>query len=514
MRARFPGRQDRKKEPGPQHRKLGRRELLGAAGAAALAACFPLRRTRAEGGVELNDVHSELNATRVERVLAVHTREELRAAILEAAHLEQAVSIAGGRHSMGGQQFGTGTLNLDLRPFEQVLELDRQRGLVRVEAGIRWPELLQALERLQPDADPFWTFRQKQTGADALTIGGALAANAHGRGLCFPPLISDVESFELVGPRGGLLTCSRSENPELFGLVIGGWGLFGVVASVELRLVPRTRVERLVELRSSDGLIEAFDERVAQGCTYGDFQFEIDERSPHFMERGVFACYRPLADAAGAATAQHEEPGLRGSDWVDLIVLAHTDKSEAFRRYAAHYLATNGQTYGSDTHQLGVYPEGYHKVVDERTHAARRATEMISELYVPRGELTGFLRAAAAWLRACEASLIYGTVRLIEKDEESFLPWARERFACTVLNLHVVHTPEGLAQSRRAFRGLIDLALERGGSFYLAYHRWASREQVLAAYPAMPAFLERKLHYDPDARFQSEWYRHHKRLLA
>jgi len=58
-----------------------------------------------------------------------------------------------------------------------------------------------------------------------------------------------------------------------------------------------------------------------------------------------------------------------------------------------------------------------------------------------------------------------------------------------------------------AFRRLIDLALERGGSFHLTYHRWATARQLLAAYPQLPAFLDAKRAHDPDGLFQSDWYR-------
>jgi hypothetical protein len=110
--------------------------------------------------------------------------------------------------------------------------------------------------------------------------------------------------------------------------------------------------------------------------------------------------------------------------------------------------------------------------------------------------------------------LIYGTVRLIRRDEDTFLPWAREDWACVVLNLHTVHTPAGLDASARAFRRLIDLAIARGGSYYLTYHRHATREQVLACHPRLPAFLRAKLRHDPGELFQSDWYRHQRRLLA
>src|SRR5258708_3722568 len=78
--------------------------------------------------------------------------------------------------------------------------------------------------------------RQKQTGADRLCIGGALASNVHGRGLRMRPFVEDVEAFKLMTANGDLVECTRLVNPELFRLVIGGYGMFGIVYSVRLRL--------------------------------------------------------------------------------------------------------------------------------------------------------------------------------------------------------------------------------------------------------------------------------------
>src|SRR5205823_12435320 len=106
--------------------------------------------------------------------------------------------------------------------------------------------------------------------------------------------------------RGNLLNCSRSENTELFHLAIGGYGLFGVIYSVTLRLVPRRKLERVVEVRNIDGLIGAFDERIRHGFLYGDFQYAIDDKSPDFLRRGVFSCYRPVTDEREVPALQHE----------------------------------------------------------------------------------------------------------------------------------------------------------------------------------------------------------------
>ena len=139
---------------------------------------------------------------------------------------------------------------------------------------------------------------------------------------------------------------------------------------------------------------------------------------------------------------------------------------------------------------------------------------MISELYVPRARLSDYLEAAAARLRAARASVVYGTVRLIERDGDTLLAWAREPFACVVVNLHVDHEPAAIELAAASFRELIDLAAERGGSFFLTYHRWATRKQLLACHPRLPEFLRWKRRVDPRERFQSDWYRHYRRMFA
>jgi hypothetical protein len=266
-----------------------------------------------------------------------------------------------------------------------------------------------------------------------------------------------------------------------------------------------------VEVRDADGLIDAFDARIRDGFLYGDFQFAIDPDEDRFLHRGVFSCYRPVADET---PIPHDQRALTIDDWKALLYLTHVDKAQAFERYAAHYLATSGQVYLSDAHQFAEYIDDYHRALDTAMGATDRATEMITEIYVPRPRLADFLVAAAELFRRERVDVIYGTVRLIERDEETFLAWARERWACTIFNLHCTHTTAGLEAAADAFRGLIDLAIERDGSYFLTYHRWARREQVEACYPQFAEFLARKRAHDPDERFQSDWYRHHVELFA
>lgn len=441
-----------------------------------------------------------MNPTRVADVVLPSSVEEL-ASIVGAS--ERPISIGGGRHAMGGQQFGEGTTHLDVREMRRVVEMDAERGLVRAQGGVQWPELIAEIRRLNPPGQAQWGIRQKQTGASDLTLGGALSANAHGRGLTMPPIVGDVESFTLVGPDGGVRACSRTEDAELFALAIGGYGLFGVIGEVTLRLSPRRKVQRVVDVVMLDEIMPRLDEEIARGTIYGDFQFSIDHESPDFLRKGVFSRYRPVDDATPIPDGQRKfTPEL----WMKLLRLARTDKSAAFREYASYYRSTAGQVYYTDTHQLSTYVPGYQDMLQDLPEEAQ-GSEIITEVYVPRDRLVAFLGAAGEALRGASSPVTYGTVRLIEPDRETFLPWARGAFACIVFNLLTPHTPAGVARSAAGFRALIDTALGLGGSYFLTYHAFATRDQLLAAHPRVEAFVARKREHDPGGRFQSEWWR-------
>jgi FAD/FMN-containing dehydrogenase len=507
--------------------KVNRRDFVAAAatGAAGLctSGCFiPKIDVRSpyasaipdlETSTVVNDIHSQLNATRVHSIIKSRGVDALVEAIRNARMQGRAVAMAGGRHAMGGQQFAEDAMLIDTRALNRVIEFDREAGTVTVEGGLQWPELIAYLGTAQSGAASgarLWGIVQKQTGADRLSLAGALSCNAHGRGLNLKPIIEQVHWFDLVDANGDIRRCARSQNSELFRLAIGGYGLFGVIARVQLRLRPRVKVRRVVELGETAGIIERFEQRIRDGYLYGDYQFTTDATRDSFLRRGIFSTYEPVPDE----TPLTENPTrFNPEDWARLTFYAHKYKRKAFEVYSTRYLATSGQIYWADSQLSAAYVDNYHADVDRALKAKVRATEMITEIYVQRPHLHAFMEAARILLRQRKANVVYGTVRMIEKDDESFLPWAKERYACIIFNLHVEHTPARIDAAADTFRDLIDLGIAYGGSYYLTYHRWARKDQVERCYPQMRAFLAKKIEYDPDERFQSSWYRHYRAMF-
>lgn len=90
-------------------------------------------------GVVVNDVHSQLNETRVNPVVRPDSLAAIQAIVRHARAEGRAISIAGGRHTMGAQQFGTDTILLDTGRMDKVLGFDVKNGTLVVQAGIRCP---------------------------------------------------------------------------------------------------------------------------------------------------------------------------------------------------------------------------------------------------------------------------------------------------------------------------------------------------------------------------------------
>ena len=392
-------------------RKLNRRDFLKASSAALAAlpaaACvarpLPVRSPYAsaipdrETGTLVNDIHSQLNATHVDAIVKPRDVAEVCAAIAGARSAGRAISVAGGRHAMGGQQFGEGHVLVDMRDMNRVLAFDADNGSITVEGGIQWPQLLDHLNRTQEGRERQWGIYQKQTGADRLSIAGALSCNAHGRGLTLGPIVQQVESFDLVDHLGEIRTCSRTANAELFRLAIGGYGLFGIITRVQLKLRPRVKVRRVVDARDNGHVMEWFEERIRDGYLYGDYQFATEAGRTAFSGG---ACSPAISRFPPETPLTTNPTRFNPEDWARLTFYSHKYKQRAFEVYSSRYLKTSGQVYWADWQLSAAYVDNYHADLDRALGARVKATEMITEIYVPRPAAGGVHGGCAGGARA------------------------------------------------------------------------------------------------------------------
>ena len=121
------------------------------------------------------------------------------------------------------------------------------------------------------------------------------------------------------------MNVSRDENAELFGLVIGGYGLFGVITEVDLRLSPRQKLKRQVEIINLSDFAAKTSQRINEGYLYGDLQFKTDEAAEDFLTRGVYSSYKLVPLDTPIFQQQRK---ITSDKWNELLALAHSDKGQ------------------------------------------------------------------------------------------------------------------------------------------------------------------------------------------
>jgi len=136
-----------------------------------------------------------------------------------------------------GRSYGDVCLNANGRllvtdQLDRMMSFDRERGILRAEAGL-------TLERLLRVTVPAGWFAPVLPGTKFVTLGGAVANDVHGKNHEHVGTFgAHVTALGLARSSGDTLTLSATENPELFVATIGGLGLTGVILWVELELEP------------------------------------------------------------------------------------------------------------------------------------------------------------------------------------------------------------------------------------------------------------------------------------
>ncbi len=154
---------------------------------------------------------------------------EVSEALAMAANRGWTVIPWGNGRSYGDAALNESNLVLDMRRMNQIIDWDPQSGLVTVQPGVTLEKLWKHILR-----DGWWP--AVVTGTMFTTIGGIVAANAHGKNnYKHGPIGDHVVAFTLVSPDGQTREVTRESHPEVFQAAIGGFGWLGVFTSITLQ---------------------------------------------------------------------------------------------------------------------------------------------------------------------------------------------------------------------------------------------------------------------------------------
>jgi FAD/FMN-containing dehydrogenase len=440
----------------------------------------------------INDA-SCLNETRVYDVIQVKSIEDIRHALRIAREKKLPISIAGVRHSMGGQAFYHDAVVLDMSHFNRIISLDEKNKTLTVESGATWHEIQNYLH-------PKNFAVKAMQSTDIFTVGGSLSVNAHGMDHTVGGLAKTIRSFTIMFADGTIEEITESENPQLFTAVVGGYGLFGVVLTVTLDITDNVMYTRdTVFIKYRD--FPAFFEQVVQENRYELFYAHLSTSPVTFLQDMIIYGYKPM-------TYTGPFPPLRK---ISLVNLRRFIINLSKKRWYARLFKWVAEKYIDPAidalHKNNMLSrnEIMHDSVEYLENVLVNETDILQEYFIPRKQFTNFIDRMRLVLQKHTIPLLNASVRIVEK-EENMLTYAPEDMFAIVLYLNQRVTINDLREMELLTRELIDAALDLGGTFFLPYQLYFTNEQLRKAYPTIDAFFALKKIYDPKNLFMNKFY--------
>jgi FAD/FMN-containing dehydrogenase len=413
------------------------------------------------------------------------------------------VAPAGVRHSMGGQAFRQGGVMLDMRGLSSI-RLDAARRTVTVGSGATWHDI-------QNTIHPRFAVKAMQS-TDIFSVGGSISVNAHGMDHRAGALMKSIRSMRVMLADGRVVTASRSENPELFRHVVGGYGLFGVVLNAELEVVPNDvyRSERqVIDYRDFPRTFAAIAADPTIGLTYA----HLSTAPGSLLRETLVYSYRrhpedqaltraPLGEISSTKVrrltvnlAKRASLFSSAKWWIEKN-LEHRFESCTISR---------AQAQGSGEACLVSRNDPMHDSVPYLRDGLKGETDILHEYFVPREQLVPFIDGMRELFRAQQANLVNASIRAVDAEHVALSYAPRPAFS-VVLYLNQKTDAEGTARMQRLTGNLIDLAHRHGGRFFLPYQLHYSPEQLRRSYPDIGAFFAEKRMWDPEGVFENSWY--------
>ena len=334
---------------------------------------------------------------------------------------------------------------------------------------------------------------------NSFSVGGSISVNGHGWQANRPPIASTVEAFRILGADGRVVRCSRAENTELFSLALGGYGLFGIILDVDLRVVPNEEYQLERYVVPSHQCTAELEQRVAGradvGMAYGRLSVVPDD----FLREAILSVLHRVPSGAGRPSSL-EFPEIAGLTRAIFRGQVGSDYGKRLRWQAEKRVAGALSSRSLFRNQLLGEP------VEVFENRSAESTDILHEYFLPPDSLEAFLEQLRSIIPRHQGDLLNLTLRQVLRDDDTFLRYADREMLALVMLFNQPRSAEGDSAMEAMTRDLIDAALRLGGRYYLPYRLHATTEQFRSAYPQASRFFDRKRRYDPQQIFQNAFY--------
>jgi FAD/FMN-containing dehydrogenase/glycerophosphoryl diester phosphodiesterase len=434
----------------------------------------------------------------VQSIINVNDVKDIQKGIEMAKKQGKPISVAGRRHSMGGQTFSKDAIVLNMLHFNNVTYHPHTQTIT-AQAGATWKKIQEVLARHGRSV-------KVMQSDNIFTVGGSIGVNVHGWQVGSPPMVSTVLKMTVINADGEKQIISPSLNSELFHAVIGGYGMFAVIIDAELETVPNSLVKFHALFTQAEGFHQAFENISGNPKTELAYARLSTDQDRLFDEVGLF-WYETQNHVVenNEKRSEHfialKRALFRGSEYHNLGKKLRWKAEKTYTQMLAaqQTLFSRHDAMGTDVHIL--WPL-YGKNKD-----------ILHEYFIPKNHFYSFIKKLKKRVISHDMNILNVTIRDVKKDSLSSLPYAKQDVYGLVCLFSQRQTPEDEEKMKQFTCAVIDDALAVNGTFYLPYRLHYTPKQLLSAYPEMTSWFNLKRKYDPNVLFQSQFFTYLQTIL-
>ena len=446
--------------------------------------------TNDASGLSLTKVDSIMDVPNSKTEILKQLKEILRYSIKN----KIPISIAGAKHSMGGHTMYPNGIVLNMRPYKD-MQIDTTTNILTIGSGALWEDAINYLDKFHKSIAVMQAF-------SSFSIGGSISVNGHGWQKDSPPISSSIISFTLMNYKGEIITCSRSENKELFSLVIGGYGLFGIILDVKLKVVENESLQFNYVRLSPQEYVKQFRKLVTENpkvkLVFGRLRISeknfLEEATLNYFEKNEEKLL-PLS-AYGATNKSSKN-----------LVFRSTVNSEYGKRLRWDLEAGMNKITQNETFSRNNLLNDNVTLIENKDTST---TDILQEYFIPERHFTDYINELKTVLPNKQIDLLYITIRGVYQDNDSYLNYAKENVFGFVFLFNQKKNEKDEVEMKKLTQQLVKVAIKYEGTYYLPYRLHINKEIFRNVYTQGEAFFRLKLKYDPLEIFKNKFYDHYK----
>jgi len=443
----------------------------------------------------LND-NGQISATPISQIIEVKSEADILAAIQDAKKKHLPIAMMGKQHSQGGQTLALQAIELNMLPFNKVLEIDTRKKQVLVQCGITWGEL-------QKKINPSNLAIKAMQSPNIFSVCGSMSVNAHGDDFRAGSVGNSVVGFHLLQANGEKVYVTASTNPELWSAVIGGYGFLGVITDVRLQLTENNWLISHYKEMDLDSFPQYFQKNILADKNVALFYAHVNIAPDSSFLKAMYVI---------TYTDTHRKPEK-------IVTLNNPDKWNPI--LAPLFNISRQGKYGKKFRwalEKTIFPRVYSEHTVTRNNAMEKPltfasnhhssynADWLQEYFIPLDQVKSFIHSLSKIMLANKVNLLNVTIRYVPPESRILLPYAKEPCFAVVLYFNQSLAAADLAHTKTWTRELIDAAFEARGNYYLPYQNYASQLQFSKGYPGHLKMIELKKKLDPDERFVNLLY--------